>query len=297
MSGPSPEISVVIPVYNGEGTLRRCLDSVMGQDYPGSWEVVVADNASTDATPEILADYPVTRVEALPRGRPVARNRGIAASRGDWIAFLDADCWAAPDWLRRFLQCVRRGGWDLAGGEVLLDRPLEDLGPLELHDYVKTFTFAQFVERYHFPCTSSAILRRAVWEQVGGFDERLVNSEDYEWGRRAWRAGFTLGFCSEARAYTDPRATLRSVLEREFRFGYGCAQVGALHGEPEQITWWRPARYRPPLSFLTSRAPAPVRRLEWSRRLAFLALYWAGYFVREAGNLRGWWASRKGATG
>ena len=136
------------------------------------------------------------------------------------------------------------------------------------------------------------MLRREVYERIGPFDEVLVNSEDYEWGRRAWRAGFQLGFVKESVAYTDPRATLRGFLEREYRVGYGCGQCGVRHGEEEQLTFHRPGRYKPPLSLLGAGAAERLPGVGAARRFGLFWAYWASYFLREAGNFRGWWDTR-----
>lgn len=95
-----PAVSVIIPAYNEQTFLGRCLDSLARQSYPADRiEVVVLDNGSTDATPEIarsrgvrLEIDPVSRVGGL-------RNRGAALATGEVLAFLDADCVAPPDWI------------------------------------------------------------------------------------------------------------------------------------------------------------------------------------------------------
>ena len=97
-----PLISVVIPAWNCARYLRRALDSVLAQQYPDDrLDVIVVDDGSTDASPEIVADYAARdgRVRLLRQsnaGPAAARNRGIAAARGELIAFLDADDRWAP---------------------------------------------------------------------------------------------------------------------------------------------------------------------------------------------------------
>ena len=91
-------VSAVIPAYNSEATLGRALDSVLAQTRPAD-EIIVVDDASTDGTASLARSYADrgVRLLSLPerRGAAAARNAGIGAAKGDWIAFLDAD----DEWL------------------------------------------------------------------------------------------------------------------------------------------------------------------------------------------------------
>lgn len=96
----SPRFSVVIPAFNAAATLARAIESVRAQTWPAH-EILVVDDGSTDATAEVAAGFDGVRLMRQPnRGVSVARNAGAAAAAGDWLAFLDADDWYAPDRLR-----------------------------------------------------------------------------------------------------------------------------------------------------------------------------------------------------
>ena len=101
----NPEISIVIPVYNGSKTLGQCLNSVLKQTY-GSYEIIVVDNNSTDNTGELIRKFAEENARVVyvfegKRGRGSARNAGINASRGTIIAMTDSDCVVGPDWLEK----------------------------------------------------------------------------------------------------------------------------------------------------------------------------------------------------
>ena len=88
-----PFVSVIIPVLNGERTIRECLVSLLRVDYlPERGEILVVDNGSTDRTAEIINSFPVRYLGEERRGKSYARNRGIEASKGEILAFTDADC-------------------------------------------------------------------------------------------------------------------------------------------------------------------------------------------------------------
>jgi len=110
-------ISVVIPVYNGAAFIQRCLDSVFAQAFPAE-EVIVVDDGSTDDTPNIL-DRNKTRIRAIRQansGRSTARNAGLRAARGDYVAFLDADDQFWPDHLKQLA-----GAAESSGTEIVYD--------------------------------------------------------------------------------------------------------------------------------------------------------------------------------
>ena len=100
MQEKNPLISVIIPVYNSERYLRRCVDSVIGQTYE-YLEIILVDNGSTDSSGALLAEYaakdPRMRVvEKENGGLSSARNAGLDAFRGEWVTFVDSDDWIPP---------------------------------------------------------------------------------------------------------------------------------------------------------------------------------------------------------
>ena len=105
----APTVSIIVPTFNRANLLPRALDSIITQTYD-DWEIVVVDDGSADDTPAVLARYAqhigdrLIRVEQENRGSSAARNRGIDAARGRFIAFLDSDDEFAPTKLRRQME-------------------------------------------------------------------------------------------------------------------------------------------------------------------------------------------------
>ena len=114
-------ISILIPVYNAERYLERCLDSVLAQTY-GSFEIVAIDDGSSDGSPAILDAYAQrepkrVRVEHRANaGAAEARNRAIELARGEYVAFLDNDDWLDPDFLEQLASHVGEGADIVFGG-------------------------------------------------------------------------------------------------------------------------------------------------------------------------------------
>lgn len=110
-------VSVVIPVYNIERHLRQCLDSVVGQSLRDI-EIICVDDGSTDASPEILADYASRdsrfQIITQPNAGPgAARNAGMARATGEYLIFLDSDDWFEPDFLERMAATAESTGADV----------------------------------------------------------------------------------------------------------------------------------------------------------------------------------------
>jgi len=108
----TPAISVTLAAFNVAPYVSACLDSILAQDW-ADFELIIVDDASTDATREILQDYaardPRIRLflKEQNEGLAVARNLGIAEARGEWVTFLDADDLYSPDMLRRAIETAR----------------------------------------------------------------------------------------------------------------------------------------------------------------------------------------------
>ena len=118
------KISVVVPVYNGQDTIAALLESLRAQDVQ-PYEVIVVDNNSTDLTQSIIKkwcnkneSYPLKLLHENRQGRTFARNKGTATASGDYIAFFDADCIVARDWIACAQQIIKKNNFIVIGGVV-----------------------------------------------------------------------------------------------------------------------------------------------------------------------------------
>ncbi len=178
-------VSVVIPNYNYEKTLRAVLDSVYAQTHPPV-QVIVVDDASADSSRDIIRTYPCTLLESpVNRGVSAARNRGAAAAHGEVIFFLDADTALAPDAIANAV-AILEAEPEVGCVHGLIDtEPLFDDGWVEryrvLHHHVGRLRGLGLVSTAYF---AAAAIRRDVFERAGPFDERLRDSEDVEYSNR-----------------------------------------------------------------------------------------------------------------
>lgn len=190
----NPLFSVVIPCFNVVSTVVETVESVRRQTL-GDFEIVAVDNNSTDATRTVLEQLahtePRLRIVHEPvQGLAAARNGGIRASRGRYIAFLDADDLFDPDYLQAHADNLADGTVGLSYSRIRLvdqsghptgsvtNAPMEGLGPSDL---LRTN-----------PCTSMVVVHRDVLARAGCFDETLRRVEDQEWLFRVALSGACL---------------------------------------------------------------------------------------------------------
>src|SRR5690606_7884814 len=115
-----PSVSIVLPVPDRAAEIALCLDSLAKQDYPADLvEIIAVDNGSTEDSAEIAQQKGGIVLEETEKGPAHARNRGVRMARGRLIAFVDSDCRAEPQWLRRMVAAVEEGDHiGFCGGKI-----------------------------------------------------------------------------------------------------------------------------------------------------------------------------------
>jgi glycosyltransferase involved in cell wall biosynthesis len=282
----TPALSVVVPTYRRPALLRRCLDSLAAQDVPAeNFEVVVVDDGSGDATPDLLA-HAADNVRGLvqPRnaGPAAARNRGVLAAQGHLVLFLDDDIAAAPDLVATHLRLHGEADDELLGvlGRVDWD-PALDVTPF-MHWLDRSglqFGYDTWLQEgpvdppYAAFYTCNVSLHRSMLVDSGGFDERFPYAafEDMELAFRLASRGFRLDYRPVAQAFHTRAMDLRSFCTRMEKVG-------------ESAELMRQAAPEFPLddANIRHRATDPLTR--WRFRLA------ATFRNRERTRARHYWA-------
>jgi glycosyltransferase involved in cell wall biosynthesis len=177
-SAENPLVSVIIPVYNGERYLSQALDSALAQEY-SPMEIVVVDDGSTDCSADLARGYESVQYLYQPNGGPaVARNTGIAASCGEFIAFLDHDDVWEPWKLRIEMDCFREHpdlGYTMARGEFIFEVGTER----------PAWAVLQQGDGVPVPLQGALVVRRTVFDLIGLLDPSFRAAEDTEWIMRA----------------------------------------------------------------------------------------------------------------
>ncbi len=194
-SSPVPFVSVIIPVFNDAERLKRCLAALDQQTYDRDrYEVIVVDNASDEDIRGVVSLFQqaIAAYEARP-GSYVARNRGIAIAQGEVIAFTDADCIPASDWVERGVhQLLNTPNCGLVAGRItFFYRDPAQPTAVELYDHIKLALDQRvFVEESHYGATANLFTFKQVIDAVGAFSETLKSSGDRDWGQRVFAAGY-----------------------------------------------------------------------------------------------------------
>jgi glycosyltransferase involved in cell wall biosynthesis len=270
---PAPSlVTVIIPVRNGEQTLPEELDALSKQTYAHPWEVVVADNGSTDATRRVCSAWkdrlPGFRVvDASDRaGSSHARNVGAAAALGELLAFCDADDVVDDNWLAALVEAARHH--DLVGGTQEESRLNETAvrrsrGARARSRLVRPLGFLPFAP------TSNLAVWADVYRTVGGLDVEYPQAHDVEFSWRAQVGGFDLGHAPDAVVHYRYRSTVKGVAKQAYLTGFDAVQLYRdyhAHGARrpagrETLRRWAASLVRIPLMLVPSQRIASVRLL------------------------------------
>ena len=225
-----PFISVIIPVYNDPERLKMCLQSLESQTYPQEYyEIIVVDNGSDESIEPLVEQFPQVKSykETSLRGPSVARNKGLSFARGTIIAFTDADCIPANDWLeqgRAALQTNSRCG--LVGGRIeMFFRDPAHPNMFELYDTAMFFNQKMFIEQLHFGATANVFTYKHIFDRVGNFDTALGMSDDMEWGQRVASFGYILLYADNARVAHPAMHAYGRLRQKVRRVTNGTAKV------------------------------------------------------------------------
>lgn len=207
-----PPASVIVPVRDGRQTLGRTLAGLQSQHGAGRYEVIVVDDGSSDGSGDLARSYAgVTVIEQPPLGPAAARNRGVERSRGELLAFCDADVTPTPGWLAAGVRALR--GADLVQGMVIPD-PDAPIGPFDRSLWIRS--------QVGLFETANLFTTRAAFDRAGGFEQWLAPrsgkalAEDVWFGYRAIRSGARSVFCPQALAHhaVFPRSWPEYAAER-----------------------------------------------------------------------------------
>lgn len=180
-------ISIIIPTYNRAKLLPRCILSVMDQTFQ-EWELIISDDGSTDKTSDVvepfLKDKRVRYIKNKNAGATAARNAGAKIANGSYLTFLDSDDEAHRNWLALFSEKIKEGydilccGYDYYNnsGEYLKSNYPENMGVLYNHNVGRFTNGGVF------------ILKKALFDKVGGYDENVQSGQHSELAIRLFRS-------------------------------------------------------------------------------------------------------------
>jgi glycosyltransferase involved in cell wall biosynthesis len=244
-----PAVSIIVPCYNEQDTIRQLLEAVAVQTYPLQYiEMIIADGLSTDRTRQEIARYQESRpdldikiVDNVKRTIPAGLNTAIRTARGEFLVRMDAHSSPYPDYVQRCLDALLAGKAENVGGvwEIQPGGPgwipfsiataaAHPLGVGDAHyrlggkpRYVDTVPFGSY--------------RRSLVENLGYFDETLLTNEDYEFNARIRASGGRVWLDPAIRANYYARSTLEELARQYVRYGYWKGNM--LRRYPKTLRW------------------------------------------------------------
>jgi len=215
-----PSFSVIVCSYNGSRTIGETLAHIERLSYP-NFELIVVDDGSTDTTAEIAARFPCVRLISVPNGGlSRARNIGMEAATGEYLAYIDDDAFPDLDWLAHLAENYRKGGYAAAGGpnmpppgdgfiaECVGNAPG---GPLHV---MLTDTEAEHIPGCNFS------VRRESLAAIGGFDPRYrIAGDDVDVCWRLLDKGWQIGFSPAAVVWHHRRNSVKAYWKQQKNYG------------------------------------------------------------------------------
>ncbi len=240
-----PLYSVIIPSFNRADEMQDLLRSVQKLEFPRErFEIVVADDGSTDNTAEIIKNFQETHSFTLRyysqknQGPGAARNLGMRQARGDFFIFIDSDVTLPPDWLTQIDRILQAEQAEAFGGP---DTFLPDFPPLlkainySMTSFITTGgmrgkkgkKLAKF-----YPRSFNMGLSRKLYDKIGGFGN-LRHGQDIEYSNRIIRSGARVIYVDEAPVFHKRRTNLRRFYRQVFN--WGIARVNLFHIDPHMF--------------------------------------------------------------
>jgi len=246
-----PLISILIPIRNEATYIERCLDAVLGQDYPPErLEILIADGQSDDGTREMINHYQskfpnIFCCENPGKIVPTGLNRLIPQAKGDILIRVDGHCLIAPDYVSNCVKHLQTGQVDGVGG------PMHSIGEDTVSQAIALAMSSKFgvggsafrtesgqtklVDTVPFPAYTREII-----EKVGPYDEELVRNQDDEYNCRIRKAGGKILLAADVCSTYYSRGSLHGLWRQYFQYGF--FKVRVLQKHPAQM---RPRQFIP----------------------------------------------------
>jgi glycosyltransferase involved in cell wall biosynthesis len=212
-------ISIIIPIFNAEKYIKQLLESLFNQTYEGDFEIIAVDNKSTDNSREILNKYK-DKITILEQNNIassyVSRNIAIKESKGDILAFIDADCKADKDWLKNGVENIKKYNADLIGGAVKFyfsNKPTAS----EYFDSILHFQFKKSFQKQKSIGAGNLFVKKEVFNNIGLFDN-VKSGGDISWTNKAYNSGYKLIYSDDIIVY-HPARKLNELLHKQLRLG------------------------------------------------------------------------------
>jgi len=290
-----PHVSIVVPCYNEQATIRLLLEALRAQTFPrAEMEVIISDGMSTDKTREAIAafqadssDLAVRVVDNTLRTIPSAVNRAIEVARGSIIVRLDAHSKPYPDYVANCVNALEAGRGEIVGGVweihpgantwIAQSIAVAAAHPLGVGDAL----YRHAKEAAEVDTVPFGAFKRELMDRIGFFDESLLTNEDYEFNTRVRKAGGRIWLDPSIRSIYFARSTLTELARQYWRYGYWKWRM--LRNYPDTLRW---RQALPPLFVLSLAGLLLLSILMPIARLVLIAELLLYFSIMTLGGLR-----------
>ena len=223
-----PKVSIIVAAYNSEQTIEECLKSILALEYPvGFIEVIVMDGVSKDATVKIAEKYPV-KVFSIRLNAPAAYNYAMKIAAHPVLGFIDADAKVEPQWLSKLVPHLEEPKVAGVSGSIETwnaQNPWAKSIGCELENRYRRI--GKYTSRI---ATMNLLLKKAVIEEAGGWDENLPSQYDTDLGFRISAKGYKIAYESNAVCYHYNRSTVHAYYRQQLQYGKNTLKLYFKHG-------------------------------------------------------------------
>ena len=219
-----PRVSVIIPFKNNHDEVVQVVEQILAQDYPEDrLEIICIDNGSDDQ--KTFSEDLKSRIRLLqendhPNSPYSARNRGIEASNGDVVAFVDANSFIkSTDWLINGLRCLQIHKADMAAGKVSFDFGGK-ITAAGIADSLTSIQMEKAVNERGAAYTANLFIKKKLFTDLGLFEDGVRSGGDVRWTLNATNRGYKLIYCPDAEIFKKARS-LKSYYRKKIRTGRG----------------------------------------------------------------------------
>jgi cellulose synthase/poly-beta-1,6-N-acetylglucosamine synthase-like glycosyltransferase len=223
-----PKVSIIVASYNSQQTIEECLKSILTLDYAeDAIEVIVMDGGSKDATVQIAEKFHI-RVISIRLNAPAAYNYAMKIAQHPILGFVDADAKVEAEWLKLLvphLEDVKVAGVSGSIETWNNDNPWAKIIGYELKNRYKRI--GKYTGRI---ATMNLLLKKAVIEEAGGWDENLPSQYDTDLGFRISNKGYKIAYEPNAVCYHYNRPTLYAYYKQQMQYGKNTLKLYFKHG-------------------------------------------------------------------
>jgi len=229
-----PQVSIIVPVLNGEKFIGKCLESIIRLNYPkDNFEIIIVDNGSTDKTVEIIKEFQNNNRDNINiklffekiKSSYAARNLGIKNAKGEIVAFTDVDCVVDKYWLINIVKPFSDNAIGGVAGDILPESKDSLVERYSINEEILSQKMTFNSRFLPYAQTANAAYRKGLFSQIGYFDELISGGDaDYSW-RMQLETDYIMVYAKDAVVLHKHRTDLKGLFKQRFRHGYGSVLI------------------------------------------------------------------------